>query len=563
MNRFLAVATAALVLLGNTRSHALVVRDAEGKPARGCGVEHLATWEPMAKGGRTAQRPTRQVDYRSPYGNRMFMFHYNTTGSQAISTADADTNGVPDWIDTAAWVADSVLEAYRQLGFHASLGDNGEGGGTQYDIYCSNLTNFYGWAHEPRDQGGYLEIDNDFAENCYEAKGYDALRVTLAHEMFHAVQFTYSPGAFPAWWEEMTATFMEDVMYDNVNDYYQYLQYDPVSFTDPIYRDPSVGLSYWGAVHQYSAAVFLKFLWERFGRDVAITAIRYTFERNASDVAPIVSILATTINMPMKDLLAEFWVWSYFTGDRARASQFFKEAQFYRPGPLDTVSYKTAADRATIRNLATIGTASGQVTAGFLGAQLLRIVPDGSPGGFRAYLDPHGKKWSWLVAVARPESVYVFEPSVINQGTGEQEITISGSFWQDAQDIVLVGANGETFGNSIPFSYRIAYDVTLDVAQSPALPSRTVLGQNAPNPFNPSTTIPISLERRTTVDLAIYDATGRVVRTLLRGGSLDAGEHRFTWDGATDAGQSAGAGVYIVELRTPSVRQARRMVLVR
>lgn len=574
VGRIIAAASAAFIVLGSTPSRALVVRDAEGKIAHGCGVaEHGADGFALSKAASSFGRRDAQDTLASPFG--MFAFHYDTLGTHAVPMADADPkNGVPDWIDVAAWIADSVLTAYGELGYHDVLRDNnGAGGSMRYDIYCSNLGNVYGYTWSG--QNGFLEIDNDFAESNYEAQGYDALRVTLAHELFHAVQFTYN-AAFPAWWMEITATSMEEVMYDQVNDYYQYL--NPSYWSVPVvFERPDAGISYFptGAdVYPYSAAVFIVYLLERFG-EAAITAVRATFEAGASDDAAVVHLLEQQLGHPIENLLAEFWVWSYFTGPRARAGQFFAEAANYKPAPLDTTDYeyettpyKTAADRATVRNLSSINTATGLPTVGHLGAHLLRIVPDGSPGGFRVNLNPSAggqtrMAWAWLLAVAWPETVYVIEPTVLNATTGESQFVVGSNYWQGAQDIVLVGANGETFGNSIAFSFHITYDASLDIAESPALPSRIVLGQNAPNPFNPSTTIPLTLDRSLTVSLVIYDAAGRLVRTLVDQVSLEAGGHRFLWDGMTDRGQRAGAGVYVVELRTPSARYARRMVVLR
>jgi len=67
-----------------------------------------------------------------------------------------------------------------------------------------------------------IDIDNDFIGSKYNAKGIQALRVTAAHEFHHAIQYGYG------WWGErypyeLTSTWMEDVVYTDVNDYYQYL----------------------------------------------------------------------------------------------------------------------------------------------------------------------------------------------------------------------------------------------------------------------------------------------------------------------------------------------------
>jgi flagellar hook assembly protein FlgD len=60
-------------------------------------------------------------------------------------------------------------------------------------------------------------------------------------------------------------------------------------------------------------------------------------------------------------------------------------------------------------------------------------------------------------------------------------------------------------------------------------------------------------------ELAVFDLTGRLVRTLHHGG-LDAGAHRYAWDGRTDDGGRAPAGIYLLSLDTSVGSVARRVL---
>jgi flagellar hook assembly protein FlgD len=53
------------------------------------------------------------------------------------------------------------------------------------------------------------------------------------------------------------------------------------------------------------------------------------------------------------------------------------------------------------------------------------------------------------------------------------------------------------------------------------------------------------------VDLAVYDAAGRLVQHLAHG-TLAAGDHSFAWDGRTANRGEAAAGVYFVRLHSAS-----------
>jgi len=97
----------------------------------------------------------------------------------------------------------------------------------------------------------------------------------------------------------------------------------------------------------------------------------------------------------------------------------------------------------------------------------------------------------------------------------------------------------------------------------PTLPAAPLaLGQNTPNPFNPITSIDFGLPRAGAVNLAVYDLSGRLVRTLLTG-DVDAGQHSVRWNGRNDRGAQAASGIYLYRLTTPEGSLSRKMMLVK
>ncbi len=89
------------------------------------------------------------------------------------------------------------------------------------------------------------------------------------------------------------------------------------------------------------------------------------------------------------------------------------------------------------------------------------------------------------------------------------------------------------------------------------------MDQNFPNPFNPSTTIAYELPQGAPVKLGIYDVSGRLVRLLRNGSFENAGRHEATWDGRDGSGRMLSAGVYVYRLEAGSLKETRRMVLVK
>jgi hypothetical protein len=84
-----------------------------------------------------------------------------------------------------------------------------------------------------------------------------------------------------------------------------------------------------------------------------------------------------------------------------------------------------------------------------------------------------------------------------------------------------------------------------------------------PNPFREATTVDFTIGRRSRVSLAIYDIMGRQVRAVARGLWLEPGPQSLRWDGRSEAGAIAPAGVYFVRLDTEAGHWARPIVRIR
>jgi hypothetical protein len=100
----------------------------------------------------------------------------------------------------------------------------------------------------------------------------------------------------------------------------------------------------------------------------------------------------------------------------------------------------------------------------------------------------------------------------------------------------------------------------VDVSENSSEPQITTLTQNHPNPFTSSTSIRYALPRECAVSLVIYDAGGRVIRTLAQG-SHSAGTYTVNWDGHDDEGLSVPSGAYFCLLRGPDNIKAMKPIL--
>ncbi len=123
------------------------------------------------------------------------------------------------------------------LGAKCSDNSSCDGGDGTFDVYLTNLGNagLYGYAApegansdatRPYGEYSFLVLDNDYSKIPY---GYDdytlPLKVTAAHEYFHAVQFGYSAQELGSGFSflEQSATWMEDAVYPTIHDNYFYI----------------------------------------------------------------------------------------------------------------------------------------------------------------------------------------------------------------------------------------------------------------------------------------------------------------------------------------------------
>ncbi len=83
-----------------------------------------------------------------------------------------------------------------------------------------------------------------------------------------------------------------------------------------------------------------------------------------------------------------------------------------------------------------------------------------------------------------------------------------------------------------------------------------------PNPARGMTCITYSVETRGPVRLAVYDAGGRVVRTLVRS-TLEPDTYTAVWSGLDDTGRPVPAGVYFYRLTTGKTKLTEKLILVK
>ncbi len=298
---------------------------------------------------RRENRAKTQLTYRTPSGN--FVISYDTSGVQAVPDYDRNGNGLPDYVEFLATALDRAWQVeVDSLGFNPPP-DINNNPHTPYPVELLNLPRYtYGFtALEdtiPGPQRRYvssISITTDFAwinENLYAHANPNndpvvrdslALAVTAAHEFNHALQLGYNfwqndAGQFEdIWFIENSATYMEEVVADEVNDYYQYLD-TFFSQTDRPLATPNQ------EARIYGQAAFNIMLGELYGK--AITREIWQELPNRRLLSAFDMVIGNhNAGSSLESELLRLAAWIFFTGDHSVPGQFFPEATDYPRPP--------------------------------------------------------------------------------------------------------------------------------------------------------------------------------------------------------------------------------------
>jgi hypothetical protein len=281
--------------------------------------------------------------------------HYVMSGKHAVKPRDGDSSGVPDYVETVLSVMQHVWQTeVGDLGYRqpkSDLTSNHTGGNGKLDVYLANVgpKGIYGYctSDDPHTRSGYryfdlsayCVLDNDYSKAEF---GYSdptlPLDVTAAHEFFHAVQFAYDAYE-DTYFMEGTAVWMEDEVYDGINDNLQYLRDSPiVRPLIPLDKNTTYGV--------YGSWIWWRFLTEYFGTKAAAdpTIIKDTWKRaDGSPVGPdMYSTQATAAAIAKRKIggigwrfawaFADFAAWNtapkhyYEEGGRYPSATFTKSA---------------------------------------------------------------------------------------------------------------------------------------------------------------------------------------------------------------------------------------------
>ncbi len=264
------------------------------------------------------KRAITESKYISPSGK--FELTYSTEGENAVSAEDADVSGVPDYVERIAEYFDySWKFVVDTLGYLAP--PIGEG---KYQVIFEN-SGYFGYTDILQDRLTFISMSSTFdgfSENM-DPEGYaiGAAKVTAIHEFMHACQIVYNNWKEPSWIAEAHATWVEDIGYDYVNDYYySFLHRSHIT-------NPNRSLT---SGDGYSDCIFLHYLTQKYGVQVAREIWErieiFSWEIGLNTINAVLSDYESSL----EQTLPEYFSWCYLTGENADSRlPSFEEAADY------------------------------------------------------------------------------------------------------------------------------------------------------------------------------------------------------------------------------------------
>lgn len=385
-------------------------------------------------------RPTTSFSYVSLSG--YFRLHYDTMGTDAVSSTDADANGHPDYVERIASYMDSSLSSHVDLAYLLPPNDNNLGGDTLYDVYFEKMP-YYGYAVPENigpapwnDYSSYIVMNRNFIDYYFppnsdpEGNLAGAAKATAAHEFHHASQFSYDATEY-IWFMELDATYMEDVVFDLVNDNYNYL---PTFMENPETSLMAVSL------HMYASFIWGVYLAQTFDPSLLVAiweGARYGSENLFGTLA---DTLDARYGWSVDSAFADFAVWNFLTGERDDG-QHFEEAS----------NYPLISPAATHSFYPVLTMSPPQMIEGYA-ASYIQFLPGNAEGPINISFDgSNGTQWSAFLIISTSINQHQIEQIELDGATQ------SGSFQVPDMSIIssvtLVGINLSEFSGDASFLY--------------------------------------------------------------------------------------------------------------
>ena len=472
-----------------------------------------------------------------------FRFHYSTSGPHAVDTKDINNNLRPDYVEDVIKVFDYVADKlHNEMGYTRPPSDGyysstrDKGGSNHYDIYIRSIpSKYYGYVQpEEYSQGNgdnerselrneknaftsYMAIRNNYKK--FSLSELENIKVTAAHEYFHAIQFGYDGWEKP-WLLEASAIWMEEEIYDEINDCYQYMK--------DWFKYPHKSLDESG-FHWYGSFIFFEYIEQHMGGSDTIRKIMEASvqsnskEKDGSHLA--INQALKLNNHSFQKALNGMSVANQIMSSFESKNYSYEEAESYPvdgPNISDIINFQFGRkDTINSSKLSRFGSEYFQVISN--DPVLINLTnKSGSLPDLQlnAILKKNDNSYSILSSPSiniDPSELKSIFLSIVSQDT-------IGGNW-DYQLSVENGKSGTNINSPIEF----------------------VLNRPYPNPFNGSIKFSLYVIKDSKITIDLIGINGRRIIRLFSG-ELSSGNHNYNWRGIDQNGNQVSSGVYYIKV---------------
>jgi Secretion system C-terminal sorting domain len=436
----------------------------------------------------------------------IFQVQYYTSG------VDASTS---EFVDSTLAILDHVYNVQiNELGYDPPPLADG-----YYHVELIDLEpyNVYGYTQPINNEGvnlsSYIVLDNNYSYSTYPTSGLNGLRVTIAHEFFHAVQFGYRHSFGHGYLLEMEAVWMEDLVYDNINDYRNYLS--------KFFETPYYSIRNEEGTREYGACVFIKTITEGFDIDIIRESWELYEEYSGDPFEHLIQAMENN-NVSKSELASKYISWMTYTGERSIAGYGFDDAYFF---PELELSDGNIADLEWEAELGEWGLMFGRLTGGIQGRPNLTMNSDYEATAISTVINQN------IV-----ESLYSNEIGTLNGSYG----TVGAVSLYSEQQSVALKATPERSGS----------------------PGNITIYNPYPNPASTVSNIRILLDKPGDITIDIYNLLGQTIFSDFIPSSLSR-ETQYIWPCVDVNGRQIASGMYILQAVSGNTEKFEKIVIVR
>lgn len=297
------------------------------------------------EGFRSALGNIRPIGVDEAFLSKHFKFHFSTDdfNFNSVDPRDDDNNGNPDYIDRVADAFEKTFQYFMDsLNYYPppsdSLAGLDYGGDSRYDIYVMDIANStYGITYsesilednpnspekEKNPITSYIAMRNEYNSISNDPVG--AMQVTAAHEYFHAVQNGID-GYEKPWLKEATAAWMEDVIFPDVDDNFQYLR----SFFNYPWSPLDANTAEFKG-HWYSSWIFFQYLSEAYGNEVVTKIWNKSRENDSNNGDYSFDNIEEALNEEFSSFAEEFQNFIIANLVKTDAPYDYQQGEFFPP----------------------------------------------------------------------------------------------------------------------------------------------------------------------------------------------------------------------------------------